>query len=94
MRHPEGHDLASMLRRLNARLASGLALELAAGSGEDDALVLLGVLRDGAVAVVPVAPGRSARSELLSLSRSIAECAMLLGLGTGIYRGSDGPARL
>ena len=57
----------------------------ARGRDSDDGLVLLGVLSSGAVAVVPVVPGRTARQRLLSLSDSIAECAMLLGLGTSLY---------
>jgi len=87
--------LGRRLKRLNARITDACALELACspgvpgelpGSARDrDGLVLLGVLRTGAVAVVPVAPARTRRERLLSLSDSVAECAMLLGLGTSIY---------
>ncbi len=95
--HPNEEKLGRSLRRLNAEIADGCALELACspgppkrrpggpGRGSDDGLVLLGVLSTGAVAIVPVVPARTTRRRLLALSDSIAECAMLLGLGTSIY---------
>jgi len=64
---------------------SGLSGSGARGRGSEEGLVLLGVLSSGVVAVVPVVPARTARQRLLSLSDSIAECAMLLGLGTSLY---------
>jgi hypothetical protein len=35
---------------------------------------------------IPIAG--SERGQLLSISRGLSECAMELGLGTGVYRGS------
>lgn len=84
--------LVRSLRQLNTELAAGCVLELACASAParegrrtGDGLVLLGIMSSGAIAVVPVTPARTRRKWLLSLSGSIAECAMLLGLGTGIY---------
>lgn len=84
----DGEGIGRRLRRLNAEIADGCALELACSAGDprrEDGLVLLGVLSCGTVAIVPVMPGRTARQRLLSLSDSIAECAMLLGVGTSLY---------
>ncbi len=95
--YPEDDRLDRRLKRVNAEIADGCALELACSPGEpsrdhgrrrrgpEEGLVLLGILSSGVVAVVPVMPARTARRRLLSLSDSIAECAMLLGLGTGLY---------
>ena len=95
--HTDNERLGQRLRQVNEEIADGCALALACSPGVpprgrgarrrdfDDGLVLLGVLSTGAVAVVPVVPARTARQRLLSLSDSIAECAMLLGLGTSLY---------
>ncbi len=96
----DGEKLGERLRRVNAEIADGCVLELACSPGVpprgrgarrrdfDDGLVLLGVLSSGTIAVVPVVPAPTPRRHLLSLSDAIAECAMLLGLGTSLYGSS------
>ena len=97
----DDEKLGRSLRRLNAEIADGCILELACSSEgrgvsrhqcrtPADGLVLLGVLSSGAVAVVPVMSARTVRRQLLLLSDSVAECAMLLGLGTSLYGVSRG----
>jgi len=71
--------------------ASAVGRVLPRASGRRHGLgtaVLVAVTSNGArrTARCPVAPATRRRRQLLALAASIAECAMQLGLGTGLYR--------
>ena len=86
--------LTADVQRLNGRLKSEFVLELVAPRSQrtrgrradrQGRLALRAARPVGAVAIVPIGSARTRRQRLLSLSRSVAECAMLLGLGASIY---------
>jgi hypothetical protein len=90
-------SLAADLDRLNRCLRDGLAVVVTAraptGSrfsigGDLMAVVLSETLPDGRRrhACRPLRRGRHDRTRRLALAASLAECAMSLGLGAGIYR--------
>lgn len=93
--------LMADVERLNGRLKGECVLELVAARSRDtrgrrvdrQGRLSLRVSRPAvAVAIVPIGSARTRRQRLLSLSRSVAECAMLLGLGASIYVASP-PSR-
>lgn len=92
----DGDGRADALRRdiarINARLRDGLSVALArsdaVGRAGVEGLVLFVELPDGGrrSAWRPLGLGRRGRRRRLALAACIAECAMSVGLGAGIYR--------
>lgn len=92
MREAVGAVEARFLERLNTQLRPGIHFSVARGEAMGTLVFRAPGGRD-LVASFPVLPAGSRRRLLLSVAASLAECAMELGLGAGVYHTSVAVAR-